>query len=45
MSDIQPKTVALDCVDRINARDPAILAQAMTEDHEFIDTEGNSAGG
>ena len=43
MSDVGPKAVALEFIDRINARDPAMLAQAMTENHEFIDTEGNSA--
>ncbi len=46
MNDVaQAKVVALDFVDRINGRDADRLAQAMTDDHAFIDTDGNSVVG
>lgn len=43
--DAGPEAVALDFVDRINRRDPDLLAEAMTADREFVDTEGNTLVG
>jgi ketosteroid isomerase-like protein len=40
-----PKAIALEFVDRINAHDPDLLAQLMTEDHAFIDADGNTVVG
>ncbi|MHB9150996.1 MAG: nuclear transport factor 2 family protein [Thermoleophilia bacterium] len=43
--DREAETVALDFVDRINRHDIDTLVQAMTDDHEFIDTAVGSIVG
>lgn len=40
-----PTVVALEFVARINARDPARIADLMTLDHEFMDMAGSSTRG
>jgi ketosteroid isomerase-like protein len=45
MNQTDPQLVALEFVARINARDVDALAELMTEDHEFIDTDGTSFRG
>jgi hypothetical protein len=45
MPGIDPIAAALAFADAINARDVDRLAALMTEDHEFIDSEGSGAQG
>jgi ketosteroid isomerase-like protein len=42
---MNPSDTVLDFLSRITQRDPAKLAEAMTEDHVFIDSLGNSVHG
>src|SRR5580692_9409716 len=42
---MSPVETVLHFLDSINQRDAAKLAQAMTEDHVFIDSRGNTVRG
>jgi ketosteroid isomerase-like protein len=41
----RPEEIAARFNDRINARDPEGLAELMTDDHTFVDSEGSSIAG